>query len=158
MFDYDVRPGGDPGWGTVFNASARPEFGARLAHDHRILGNAGYLDGLNQKPGFRRGYHEGGLPRRTYSAGWRRRCRQVHDRLGGQFHHPGYRGGCVVYSSVLLHGLIMSSASQEPMIRVENLTTYYGERRILDCVNLDVQAGETLVILGGSGTGKSTLL
>jgi phospholipid/cholesterol/gamma-HCH transport system ATP-binding protein len=52
----------------------------------------------------------------------------------------------------------MSSASQEPMIRVENLTTYYGERRILDRVNLEVQAGETLVILGGSGTGKSTLL
>jgi phospholipid/cholesterol/gamma-HCH transport system ATP-binding protein len=50
------------------------------------------------------------------------------------------------------------SASQEPMIRVENLTTYYGERRILDRVNLDVQAGETLVILGRSGTGKSTLL
>ena len=50
------------------------------------------------------------------------------------------------------------SASQEPMIRVENLTTYYGERRILDRINLDVQAGETLVILGGSGTGKSTLL
>ena len=50
------------------------------------------------------------------------------------------------------------SASQEPMIRVENLTTYYGERRILDRVNLEVKAGETMVILGGSGTGKSTLL
>jgi len=44
------------------------------------------------------------------------------------------------------------------MIRVEDLTTYYGERRILDRVNLEVKAGETMVILGGSGTGKSTLL
>jgi phospholipid/cholesterol/gamma-HCH transport system ATP-binding protein len=52
----------------------------------------------------------------------------------------------------------MSSDSQEPVIRVEDLTTYYGERRILDGVSLEVQAGETLVILGGSGTGKSTLL
>ena len=52
----------------------------------------------------------------------------------------------------------MSHDSQEPMIRVEDLTTYYGERRILDRVSLQVQAGETLVILGGSGTGKSTLL
>jgi phospholipid/cholesterol/gamma-HCH transport system ATP-binding protein len=52
----------------------------------------------------------------------------------------------------------MSSDSQETMIRVEDLTTYYGERRILDHVNLEVKAGETLVILGGSGTGKSTLL
>ena len=52
----------------------------------------------------------------------------------------------------------MSRDSQEPMIRVEDLTTYYGERRILDRVNLEVKAGETTVILGGSGTGKSTLL
>ncbi len=44
------------------------------------------------------------------------------------------------------------------MIRVADLVTYYGERRILNHVNLDIQLGETMVILGGSGTGKSTLL
>jgi phospholipid/cholesterol/gamma-HCH transport system ATP-binding protein len=44
------------------------------------------------------------------------------------------------------------------MIRVEELTTYYGARRILDRASLEVKAGETMVILGGSGTGKSTLL
>lgn len=44
------------------------------------------------------------------------------------------------------------------MIRVVDLVTYYGERRILNHVSLEVQAGETMVILGGSGTGKSTLL
>ena len=52
----------------------------------------------------------------------------------------------------------MNRDSQEPMIRVQDLTTYYGERRILDGASLEVQAGETVVILGGSGTGKSTLL
>jgi len=52
----------------------------------------------------------------------------------------------------------MSRDSQEPMIRVEELTTYYGARRILDRASLEVKAGETMVILGGSGTGKSTLL
>jgi phospholipid/cholesterol/gamma-HCH transport system ATP-binding protein len=52
----------------------------------------------------------------------------------------------------------MSSDSQGIGIRVEELTTYYGERRILDRVSLEVKAGETMVILGGSGTGKSTLL
>lgn len=52
----------------------------------------------------------------------------------------------------------MSRDSQEPMIRVQDLTTYYGERRILDRASLEVKAGETMVILGGSGTGKSTLL
>lgn len=45
-----------------------------------------------------------------------------------------------------------------PMIRVVDLVTHYGERRILNQVNLEIQAGETMVILGGSGTGKSTLL
>lgn len=45
-----------------------------------------------------------------------------------------------------------------PMIRVVDLVTHYGERRILDAVNLEIEAGETMVILGGSGTGKSTLL
>jgi phospholipid/cholesterol/gamma-HCH transport system ATP-binding protein len=44
------------------------------------------------------------------------------------------------------------------MIRVEDLVTYYGDRRILNHVNLEVGAGETMVILGVSGTGKSTLL
>ena len=44
------------------------------------------------------------------------------------------------------------------MIRVEDLVTHYGERRILNHVNLDFPTGETMVILGGSGTGKSTLL
>jgi phospholipid/cholesterol/gamma-HCH transport system ATP-binding protein len=45
-----------------------------------------------------------------------------------------------------------------PMIRVEDLVTHYGERRILNQINLEVQPGETMVLLGGSGTGKSTLL
>ena len=52
----------------------------------------------------------------------------------------------------------MAHDFQGPMIRVVDLVTYYGERRILNHVNLEVQAGETMVILGGSGTGKSTLL
>ena len=52
----------------------------------------------------------------------------------------------------------MAHDFQGPMIRVVDLVTYYGDRRILNHVNLEVQAGETMVILGGSGTGKSTLL
>lgn len=47
---------------------------------------------------------------------------------------------------------------QGPVIRVEDLCTFYGERQILRNVNLEVLKGETMVILGGSGTGKSTLL
>ncbi len=52
----------------------------------------------------------------------------------------------------------MTAEYAGPMIRVEDLVTHYGERRILNHVSLDIQPGETMVILGGSGTGKSTLL
>lgn len=47
---------------------------------------------------------------------------------------------------------------QEYPIVVEELVTYFGERQILDHVNLRVRRGEVLVILGGSGCGKTTLL
>lgn len=46
----------------------------------------------------------------------------------------------------------------EHSIIVENLVTYFGERRILDNVSFRVHKGEVLVVLGGSGCGKSTLL
>lgn len=52
----------------------------------------------------------------------------------------------------------MTDVTNGPIIRVENLVTHYGERRILNHVSLDFPTGETMVILGGSGTGKSTLL
>lgn len=44
------------------------------------------------------------------------------------------------------------------IIRVENLTTHYGDRRILNNINLAIHPRETMVLLGSSGTGKSTLL
>ncbi len=52
----------------------------------------------------------------------------------------------------------MAHDFEGPMIRVVDLVTHYGDRLVLKHVNLDVPTGETMVILGGSGTGKSTLL
>ncbi len=44
------------------------------------------------------------------------------------------------------------------MIHIHNLCKSYGSSLILDHLNLDIEKGETVVIVGGSGTGKSTLL
>jgi phospholipid/cholesterol/gamma-HCH transport system ATP-binding protein len=45
-----------------------------------------------------------------------------------------------------------------PVISVENVTIAYGENVIQENVSFDVRAGEVFVILGGSGSGKSSLL
>lgn len=44
------------------------------------------------------------------------------------------------------------------MIRVENLHHHFGEHLVFDGLNLNIQAGEVVGIIGSSGTGKSTLL
>lgn len=44
------------------------------------------------------------------------------------------------------------------MIKIENLTKFYGNTQILFDVNLEVKKGEIFAIVGHSGAGKSTLL
>lgn len=44
------------------------------------------------------------------------------------------------------------------MIRIVDLHKSFGENRVLQGVNLEVQRGETLVIIGQSGSGKSVLI
>ena len=44
------------------------------------------------------------------------------------------------------------------MIKIENLTKFYGDPQILFDVNLEVKKGEIFAIVGHSGAGKSTLL
>jgi phospholipid/cholesterol/gamma-HCH transport system ATP-binding protein len=45
-----------------------------------------------------------------------------------------------------------------PVISVRDAVVSYNGRRVLDGVNLDITRGETMVLLGGSGSGKSKLL
>lgn len=44
------------------------------------------------------------------------------------------------------------------MIKLVDLTMRFGDRIVLDNINMEIKKGETMVIIGPSGTGKSTLL
>jgi ABC-type histidine transport system ATPase subunit len=46
----------------------------------------------------------------------------------------------------------------EPIISVRDLTVRHGDQCVLDRVNLDIARGEVMVLLGGSGSGKTTML
>ena len=45
-----------------------------------------------------------------------------------------------------------------PKIEVRNLRKAFGAKRVLEGLDIDVGAGESLVVIGGSGTGKSVLI
>jgi branched-chain amino acid transport system ATP-binding protein len=44
------------------------------------------------------------------------------------------------------------------MLRINDISTYYGQIRALDLVNLSVKPGEIVTIIGANGAGKTTLL
>ncbi|WCN83671.1 ABC transporter ATP-binding protein [Micromonospora sp. LH3U1] len=44
------------------------------------------------------------------------------------------------------------------MLRIENLSAFYGEAQVLREVSLQVSAGEVVTLVGRNGAGKSTLL
>ncbi len=45
-----------------------------------------------------------------------------------------------------------------PLLELINLTKRYNDRPILQNINLQLYPGETLAVIGPSGTGKSSLL
>jgi phospholipid/cholesterol/gamma-HCH transport system ATP-binding protein len=67
-----------------------------------------------------------------------------------------------IFREGLLSPAQTQNRSEEPSqpleIRMENLHKSFGDRRVLDGVNLEVRRGELIAIVGGSGNGKSTLL
>jgi phospholipid/cholesterol/gamma-HCH transport system ATP-binding protein len=51
-----------------------------------------------------------------------------------------------------------ATESRESAIAIQNVTKSFGEQRVLEGVSFLVQRGETVAVLGRSGTGKSVLL
>jgi phospholipid/cholesterol/gamma-HCH transport system ATP-binding protein len=52
----------------------------------------------------------------------------------------------------------MTASTPTPLIRFSQLKKAFGSKRVFEGLNLDVLKGETLTVIGGSGTGKSVLL
>ena len=53
---------------------------------------------------------------------------------------------------------VRKKTSQPAKIRLVHVHKAFGQKKVLDGVDLDVHTGESLVIIGGSGTGKSVTL
>jgi branched-chain amino acid transport system ATP-binding protein len=51
-----------------------------------------------------------------------------------------------------------TQAPSEPLVRVEEIETYYGKSHILHGVSVDIRRGEVVGLLGRNGVGKSTTL
>jgi phospholipid/cholesterol/gamma-HCH transport system ATP-binding protein len=51
-----------------------------------------------------------------------------------------------------------AAARAEPKIRIRGLCKAFGDKRVLDGVDLDVLPSTSMVVIGGSGSGKSVLL
>jgi branched-chain amino acid transport system ATP-binding protein len=54
--------------------------------------------------------------------------------------------------------MIPGSGLREPLIKVDNIHTYYGKSHILHGVSLEVGRGEVVGLIGRNGVGKSTTL
>jgi putative lysine transport system ATP-binding protein len=46
----------------------------------------------------------------------------------------------------------------KPIIKIEKLNKYFGNKQVLNNIDLEVAQGEVVTIIGASGSGKSTLL
>ena len=46
----------------------------------------------------------------------------------------------------------------ENKIEIKNLHKAFGKKVVLDGIDLEIKKGESLVVIGGSGTGKSVLI
>jgi polar amino acid transport system ATP-binding protein len=53
---------------------------------------------------------------------------------------------------------VSSESPQKPIISLAGVSKAFGATRVLNEINLEVRSGEVLVLIGASGSGKSTVL
>src|SRR3954447_3669185 len=52
----------------------------------------------------------------------------------------------------------MPERADESILRFENVSVSFGDVRALDDISFDVKAGQTLMVFGAAGSGKSVML
>ena len=57
-----------------------------------------------------------------------------------------------------LWSVVMSSSSLTPVVAIRGLGKSFGSLRVLNEIDLEIEAGKTVCVLGPSGSGKTTLL
>ncbi|MEM8756308.1 MAG: ATP-binding cassette domain-containing protein [Planctomycetota bacterium] len=55
-------------------------------------------------------------------------------------------------------GAQLDAQPSEPVVRCRSVVKRFGTKTVIDGLDLDVYPGETMVVMGGSGSGKSTTL
>src|SRR4051794_36741567 len=60
--------------------------------------------------------------------------------------------------SMKTKAVAIASDQIAPAIRVQHMTKFYGDVEVLRGIDLEVQPGEVISVIGPSGSGKSTLI
>ncbi len=95
---------------------------------------------------------------RPCGGGLGRVARPAHHRLGGAVDLLRHRARRPVRRLLRIDRPLSMAVANDHIIRVSDLTVGFGERLILDQLNLDVRKGEILGFVGPSGAGKSVLM
>lgn len=69
-----------------------------------------------------------------------------------------YLGNEIIYNEVYLNVQKQDYANRSVVMGVNINEVRFGSKRLLDNINLDIESGDFILILGGSGAGKTTFI